>query len=330
MIDVQESGAEPRATAPRWRRAGLRLLMSVLVLGVLLVVLRGEEVWSELRAFAADAPGAWCGALAAFLGLHLFGAYKWRLFMKLAGARIGRLEAVRFYGSGLFANLCLPSLIGGDVLRAGLALGVTDNEEGVVLGSVVDRLADLTALAVLVALGGVLSAGGFETLRENSIGPGAILAAYVGILAFVAGVAAFALRPSRLRRWPRGVARRLVGVLRGLRALRRNPIDAAFGFSACLVLQAGFVFVNDALGQRLGIDLGLELWILLWPLAKIVAMLPISLGGLGVRELAFASLVAPFGVARETAVAQSLVWQSVLVVGGILAGLFALVTRRRP
>ncbi len=50
-------------------------------------------------------------------------------------------------------------------------------------------------------------------------------------------------------------------------------------------------------------------------------MLPVSFGGLGVREAAFAALVAPFGP-ESLAVAQSLVWQSVLIAGGLAAGGF--------
>jgi uncharacterized membrane protein YbhN (UPF0104 family) len=264
-----------------------------------------------------------------FLALHAFGAYKWRLFLKLSGARIGRLEAVRFYGSGLFANLCLPSLIGGDVLRAGLALAVCDNKGGVVLGSLVDRIADLTALAVLVSVGGLLTAGGLETLEDNAVGGTAILLSYVGVLGAGIAVLALLLSPRRLRRWPRKLARILAGAIRGIQTLRAHPIEAAFGFCACLVVQSGFVLINSYVGKSMGIELSLEHWILLWPLAKIVAMLPISLGGLGVRELAFAGLVAPFGVGNELAVAQSLIWQSVLVVGGIAAGFFAFITRRR-
>lgn len=303
--------------------------MSALMLGVIFVVLRGGELWAQMREFLTTAPTAWAAALVMFLGLHAFGAYKWRLFLKLSGARIGRLQAVRFYGSGLFANLCLPSLIGGDVLRAGMALGVCENKGGVVLGSFVDRLADLCALGVLVFLGGMLSVGGFETLEENSIGGAVILTGYLSAMGIVVATMLYVLQLRTVRKLPRKWSRHLVSVLRGIQTLKQNPIEAAFGFCACLVVQAGFVFINSYVGKFMGIELGLELWILLWPLAKIIAMLPISLGGLGVREIAFAGLVAPFGVAEELAVAQSLIWQSVLVVGGIIAGVFSFLTRSR-
>ena len=36
-------------------------------------------------------------------------------------------------------------------------------------------------------------------------------------------------------------------------------------------------------------------WIFAWPLAKIIAVLPVSLNGLGLREATLAGFLAPFG-----------------------------------
>jgi glycosyltransferase 2 family protein len=319
----------PAAATPRfrWRKAALRLGASALVLAVLVALLNQGELWEHLRRFAREHPGAWALALAGFLGLHAVGALKWRLFLRLAGARIGVLDALRFYGLGLFANLCLPSLIGGDVLRAGLALGVAREKDAVVLGSLVDRLADLVALGCLVIVGGLASSGAHAELLASDVRGGGALGAFFAVLALGVVGAAILLRTAVIRRMPLAVARHLLGVRRALAAARSRPARAAAAFSLCLAVQTGFVLVNAGLGRAVGIDLGLDLWLLLWPLAKIAAMLPISLGGLGVREAAFAVLTAPYGVEGEAAVAQSLVWQSVLVSGGLLAGAFALATR---
>jgi uncharacterized membrane protein YbhN (UPF0104 family) len=313
----------------RWRRAALRLLVTVLLLGVLLTLLNEETLWRRLADFLADSPEVWGAALLAFVVLHTIGAWKWRLFLGLAGARIGRRQAVRFYGAGLFANLCLPSLIGGDVLRAGLAMSVVKEKDAVLLGSVVDRFADLLSLACIVSVGALLAPGAFGTLGESEVSGKAILITFLSILFGGLLVGLFALRVQTLRRWPRPIGRHLIGVLRAMRAMRRRPLLALGGLSLCVLLQTGFVLVNALVGRAMGLDLDLRLWLCLWPLAKIVAMMPISLGGLGIREFAFAGLVQPFGVEAELAVAQSLVWQGVLVAGGILLGAFALFGRGR-
>ncbi len=52
-------------------------------------------------------------------------------------------------------------------------------------------------------------------------------------------------------------------------------------------------------------------------------------GGIGVREAALAALFAPFGVPAVLAVAVSLVFQVVVISGGLVGGLLSLLLRGR-
>lgn len=316
--------SRPALGRMRWRRAAPRIAASVLLLALVVWIFD----WTTIRGAIARVPGsAWAVALGSFVFLHVMSALKWRLFLGLAGARLAPTAALRLYGAGLFANLCLPSLVGGDVLRAGLAMRETDAKEAVVLGSVVDRLCDVLALAVVVAGGAVASPRAIDVLEDAGIGAVTMLVVLVACLAGGVLVATLALRSRPLRRWPRGVARRLVEFTRAWRALRRRPTLAVLGALLCVGLQCGFVLANIRLGAAMGFELAPALWFLLWPMAKIAAMLPISFGGLGVREAAFAALVAPFGD-EGVAVAQSITWESILICGGLLAGLGWAVTGR--
>lgn len=94
----------------------------------------------------------------------------------------------------------------------------------------------------------------------------------------------------------------------------------ALAYGASVVAQGSLVALNAWLGAAVGVAPGAAAWLLAWPLAKVIAMAPISLGGLGVRETALASLLAPFGVPATLAVAQGLVWQSILFAFGVIAG----------
>jgi glycosyltransferase 2 family protein len=122
-----------------------------------------------------------------------------------------------------------------------------------------------------------------------------------------------------LRRLPRKVARFAIKALRAFRTVKSSPLKVALGTAICVALQAGFVLLNVGLGRMIGMELDVGLWFLLWPLSKIASMLPVSLGGLGVREATFGLLVKPFLDSR-LAIAESLIWQTVLVAGGLIAG----------
>jgi uncharacterized membrane protein YbhN (UPF0104 family) len=99
-------------------------------------------------------------------------------------------------------------------------------------------------------------------------------------------------------------------------------------FLACVVgfaIQASFVVTVILLGETLGLGLDPRLWFLFWPVAKMAAMLPASLGGLGVLELTFSFLVQ--GLAdRDTAVAIAVVMQTVRIAVAVLGGAYWLGT----
>jgi uncharacterized membrane protein YbhN (UPF0104 family) len=310
--------------APGWRGWSLRLLASALVLGVLVTLLDKADLAHRLAEFWRASPLVWTGALLLFLLLHAGGAVKWRLFLSLAGAKVPLRSALRFYGAGLFANLCLPTMIGGDVVRAGLAIAGTKEKEAVLLGSVADRLADLVALCGLAAAGSLLSPSARDALSARGISETTILATFLGLLA--AGVVGLTLL---LLAFPRGKLATVDRLRDAVRALRVRPGTALGGFALCLGLQSGFVLLNAWIGSAMGLPLDTAAWFLVVPLAKIAAMVPVSLGGIGVREVAISALMAPLGIARELAVAQSLVWQSVLVSGSLLAGAISAATKER-
>ena len=310
---MSDAPAPPR---PRYGRALFRLGLSAAVLAVVVKLVGPRTVYDAIRSVPFT---GWLAGLVGFCGFHFVGAVKWRLFMGLAGADVKLGVTVRAYAAGLFANLCLPSLVGGDVLRAGIVLGTTTRKEAVVFGSLVDRFADVAALGTLVLIGALAAPSAVNDL-EGIAGPITWIATALPVIAVASAVVGLlVLRRLRLRSLPKKVAKILIGFLRALRAMRARPTLGLRGYALCLVVQAGFVAVNALLGDAMGLDLDFRLWLLLWPLAKIAAMLPLSLGGIGVREAAFATLVAPFA-AEELAVAQSLVWESILVTGGLLAG----------
>ena len=191
----------------------------------------------------------------------------------------------------------------------------TGRYEAVIFGSLIDRLIDVVALLVLICAGAVLSRGAVPGWAEQVLLVGLLVGVGVVVLALP-----FLLK-TPVARWPRKLQRPLKRGMVAARRLARRPQVALGVFAISLAMQASFVAMNAALGAAIGIDVPWAVWLLAWPLAKAISLAPISLGGFGVREAALAGLLnAAAGVPSSQGVLVSLVWQTVLVAGGLCGG----------
>jgi uncharacterized membrane protein YbhN (UPF0104 family) len=253
---------------------------------------------------------------------HVVAAMKWRIFLRSCGVEADLPEALRAHGAGLFANIWLPSLVGGDVLRGGVIVQRGGNVVGVAAGGLVDRVADTGVLLLLATLGMVLTPSSLTGAAPQVLG--------VAVLALVLGTGCVLLVVGAENRgWLPAQAVALVGRMKAaLAAMLERPGPAVTALALSLLVQGSFVLLNAVLGRAVGIEIPLAAWFVAWPLAKLAALLPISLGGLGVREVALAGLLSGIGVDPTLSVAQSLLWQTVIMTVGLIGGLGWLWVRR--
>jgi uncharacterized membrane protein YbhN (UPF0104 family) len=269
-------------------------------------------------------PAVWVVAVAGFFGGHVVASWKWKMLVGACGLRFPFDQALRAHAAGLFANLCLPSIVGGDVVRAGLVVRRHGHFEVVALGSLVDRIVDIVTLCLLAGTGGLV------LIREID-GVTILIPMVVGIVVLLGLVAiggATLLIPKE--RLPAVLAPFASRVIAANQSLIRHPGVALMGLILSIGIQSVFVLLNIVIASAMGIQVNAWVWFLAWPLAKIIALIPVSLGGIGVRELALAGLLAPFGVGAVDAVAQSLSWEVVLVTSGLVAGSLALFLGKAP
>jgi uncharacterized protein (TIRG00374 family) len=294
---------------------------SAVALFVLFRFLPGRQVLETLGKLPAQ---LWILVVAGYLLTHLLGVAKWRLMVNSAGAGLSYFRAARCYFAGLFGSLFLPSLIGGDLVRAALAMRYGRTKTGVVLGSIVDRIIDFTALGLLAATGTLLVPGALpKEGRREFLWLGA--AAIFGIAAVAIAVTAIPVRRLSFQ-----MRRRAVSLRRAARSMTRRPRAAIAALSIAIVAQLSFIDLSIVLANACGLRLLFRAWLFAWPLAKLSAAIPVTQGGIGVREAALAALLVPFGAPAALTVAAGLAWEAVVVSGALLAGTFALVAGRKP
>jgi uncharacterized membrane protein YbhN (UPF0104 family) len=280
----------------------VRAAVSAAVATILLVLIPFDAVRSALSRVS---PWVWVASVGIFFAGHYLNALKLRLL--LGEAQPGLTSAcVRAQYAGLVANLGLPGLAGGDVVRAAYLSPLTGVKR-IAMASVADRMIDTLTVLLLVAV--ALPFAGLPPAVAGVLGKAGLWLGAGLIAAFAAGV--ILLRAPRFH----AVAANVRQVSSQI-AARSSAVAGAAVIS--LVVQSAFVMTNVWLARQVGVTTGVAAWFVAWPLSKLVAVLPISLGGIGVREAALVSLLAPYGAPQDAALASGILWQAVLIVTGVI------------
>jgi uncharacterized membrane protein YbhN (UPF0104 family) len=283
----------------RWHRVAI----SAVALAILLIFI---PVRALLTAMGQVPAASLTLTLAVFLLGHVGAALKWRL---LQGRETGLpvLLTLRAHFSGVLANLWLPGVVGGDLVRAGVAVRQSGRPAAVAAASLVDRIIDSIAL-VLLALVGLIGIGG-PAHDARRVFAAILVTVVAGLLVLVAAYRFLGRRAGSPR----------LGQLRdAIQLLLRRPAPVFGAFFMSLSIQSAFILVNAQLGRAVGVDVSAAVWFMAWPLSKLVALAPISVAGLGVREAAIVMLMRPFNASPDAVMASSLLWQGLLFTGGFI------------
>jgi glycosyltransferase 2 family protein len=308
-----------------WWLIVVRWAAALTVLGVLLHFLP----LAPLRAAIARVPvSIFLAVLLGYLLLHSAGVAKWRMVVNAAGAQLDFATSAQCYFGGLFGTLFLPSIVGGDVVRLAVGLQRSPRPAAVLTGNLVDRSLDVTAQAGLVLLGFLLLPE-LDLVPENreDMVQDILLGIALGLVLSL--VLLFALRKRILRGRSMRFRRRLARLRYAMRSVSKQPRVLALGWLLGTCIQIAFLMLTAQLAMYCGLMLPLRAWLFAWPLAKLAAVLPLTQGGIGVREAALVALLVSFGAPGHLVLAAGLVWEGVVIAGGLIAGAVALVLGRR-
>jgi uncharacterized protein (TIRG00374 family) len=313
---------QPHKSSRKWIYLAARWAAALLILGILFHLLP----MSPLRTALSRVPlSRFIAVLLIYLVALTGGITKWHTVVNSAGAQLSFAASAQCYTSGLFGALFLPSIIGGDVARIAVGISHSPRPAAVITGNVADRFLDVAAQLTLVSLGLLLLPGSLPVPLQAP----AKRVLFAGILAaaILFGLVV-ALRRPLLRGRSIRFRRRLAQLRHAIRAVSRRPWRLVLGWLLGTSVQGTYVLLTALLGITCGLGLPLRVWLFAWPLAKIAAVMPITQGGIGIREAALVVLLAPFGAPASQVLATGIVWEGIIITGGLLAGLTALLLRR--
>lgn len=315
----------------RWKLA-LRLV----ALAIIVVIVANVVDLRTVFALLVGIP-TWVAALGFLLGLLrlVLVSLRWGILdsagMMEGAVRLAPRDYLRYQLVNASANLFMPSVIGGDVARAVLVAAETvTHRTRRVLVILFDRVLGILSVALLGTLAGLLA----PELEHRGTYLSAVLGLDVVLLATVALGASRRLRErvrDRLGRGGRGgrwLALRTDELGSCFEAFRSRPGQVLLAFGVCLLVHAS-TFVLVILGARaLEISVPFTTLVLVTTISWVIVLVPVSIGGLGLRELTFVALLAPQGVGDDQAAALSLFQFSVSVFVGLVGVPFVLLGRR--
>jgi glycosyltransferase 2 family protein len=242
-------------------------------------------------------------------------ALRWHIILSAEAPSPGSVSLLKIVLVGMFFNQVLPTGVGGDAVRAwrchklGIGLGAA------IKSILLDRA---WGYAVLVALYAASLPRLLQVLpdpRQRAGVTALLVAAVFGLLALLL-----------LDQLPRPLLRRrLIAPLAELSRESRRLLMHPQRCGAMLALSVGAVALGilafKLIGDSVGGRLSLANWVVIVPPVSLIQLLPVSLAGWGVREVALVVALTAFGVPAEAALATSVLLGLCLVVLGLPGGL---------
>lgn len=298
-------------------KQGIRPVVSIALLILLFSLLVDvNDVWTAIM---AARPGGIALAIALIILALLVSAIKWGILLRAQVATISLPYLFNTYLVGLFFNNFLPSNVGGDVARIADIAKRTGKAPEATASVIGERLISGLALA-LTALIGLL----FSPQVSGQFAP--IVGGLILFFVFVMGL--FASR--RAKRIISTVIRRLLGpkwferigrVAGSIALAIRNPSTFLWAMFWSFAFHITLVLVNYAIFIALNINLPLISFVLYVPIIAAIQLVPVSVNGFGVREVAYVYFFGTVGVSSSGAAAASLLFGILVMLVSLPGGL---------
>jgi len=289
-----------------WFRTGVTVLLLALVASRL--------DWSQIATRLREGqPLDFLFAVGLVVLALVAGAWRWHALLYRAGVPVGAGRLARIYAVSTFSSSFLPTTAGGDVTRALLVTRGPDLRR-VAVSIVVDRAGGLAGMIGIAWLAFALEPGDVPSHTD------AVLIWTTLVLALAGGlIVAAALRGGRAVR--RIVPDRLLAMARDsrdvLRAYASDPGLLGKWLALSVLYQALIAFQLVMLARAIDVDLSFATAAVALTLVTLVTLVPISIGGFGVREGSYVVLLGGVSIAASDATLISVLSVAALLVASL-------------
>ena len=257
--------------------------------------------------------------------------FRWDMLLKAAQIRLSFKRVIISSAGGMFFSLFLPSTIGGDLVRS-IDLAVhTKRTHEVVATVLLDRLSGYIGM-VIVALLAVLFGWGFIRDNPTALFSVAIITAILAAVLLILFNRFLYSKINKLLQTPSaGKIREFIKDLhQEMHIFRHHKHIVVSNLFLSLVIQIISPLTFYIIALAIGIKINMVFFFIFIPIIGAISLLPISLGGLGLRDATTIFFFAKAGVGKDMAFAMSLVSFFFILILGVIGGIiYALTVRHR-
>ena len=315
------ASAVPAAFKVRRTKGFVFFLVKIVGTLICLYVISRSVSWHELVKSLANIRLEWLGfAVLIFWATQIISSLRCAYVARTLGGHLDLATSMRAHFVGLWFNQVLPSSFGGDIMK----MSILKRQVGLSIGTraiLIDRFSGLMLLLLVLSVQLPFYSiyfGGDHWLV--SIGWTALVAFFAA--AAISGVAASI---NGKYNFPFGV-RHAVELVADVWSFRRGR-TLWEQFWTSFVVHVNSVLSFVLIGFALDVHISLVAYVLLVPVVFIVALIPVSFAGWGVREAGAILVFSTVGISKESALGMSVSFGMLLLIAG-LPGLIAWILRK--
>ena len=274
---------------------------------------------SQVLRTTAGADWRWIGAAVALTLLdRTLMAYRWMVLLcaLTPGSRPPFAAVLRIFFVSTFVGTFLPS-VGGDLYRAYSLSRMRVSGVEAAASVLMDRLLGVLSIVLV----GVIALAGAQRLVTI---PGMwIILTVASALCLAAALTIYSERVAALgqaivSRLPMRKVKRLgAGLIDAVRRYSHHDRELTNVLAMSVAVQIIRVVQAYCLGEALGLDVSIWMYFAFIPTILLIMQLPVTIAGLGTSQLAFAWLFGAAGVPAAGAVALSILFVALGVVGNL-------------
>ncbi len=246
---------------------------------------------------------------------------RWGIFLREKHVFVSQTKLLVLYFIGMFFNTFLPTIFAGDAIRSYYIYKEYHSKKIPATSVIIERFCGLFTLFIIGLISSFYWLVKFGQLPFINTSFSLCLTAVIIMILLISTTMHKMISQLLYKVGLKTVWNRMERVYSSFRGYAENKKALLYGFLLSVLTSASTIIIGYCFSLSLSWDIPFYVFLYTIPIITITTMLPVSFGGVGVRETAFYVVFSQYGVAGSSAIALALLWYSVNIISGAIGGL---------